>query len=67
MKDIIRKILEEKEPPKSAKGRLIASANLYLLFKDTRELFGSNLPSATLDVTDTITTNFKTKENENGK
>ena len=67
MKKILGEILNNEETPKEVKSRLLESAKAYLLVKDIGELFGSNVPKASLDIAETLVnrqTNPKNKKNE---
>lgn len=61
MKKILEEILNKEVAPKEIKSRLLDSARTYLLVKDLGDLFGSNIPKVSLDITDTIACDDKTK------
>lgn len=62
MKKIIGEILNTEETPQGIKDRLLKSARTYLLLKDIGDLFASNVPKTSLDITSTIVEQ-KTKTN----
>lgn len=65
MKDFFEKIINEHEPPKGAKAKMMESAKLYLLARDIGDLFSQKIPSASKEVSSLFSNNTKNNKNEN--